>query len=70
MGKLYDHTSKRITGLNGDIMDIKLEKIADNVANVEPRCLCWNIKFFLYSDSAIVFPVLPPHYSIPQKKIN
>ena len=29
-----------------DIMDIKLEKIADNVANVEPRCLCWNIKFF------------------------
>ena len=51
-------------------MDIKLEKIADNVANVEPRCLCWNIKFFLYSDSAIVIPVLPPHYSIPQKKIN
>ena len=42
-------------------MDIKLEKIADNVANVEPRCLSWNIKFFLYSDSAIVFPVLPPH---------
>ena len=70
MGKLYDHTSKRKTGHNGDIMDIKLEKIADNVANLEPRCLWWNINFFLYSDSAIVFPVLPPYYRIPQKKIN
>ena len=42
----YDDTSKRKTGHYGDIMDIKLEKIADNVANLEPRCLCWNIKFF------------------------